>query len=108
MPKKEPTAVLAAIRRGGFSDERIFEVDAVGGKHLGACSIQYCYQLKGQALKESEPEKGTSITGKVVARFVRWTDSNALVLLPDGEVVEVAPDQTSTIRESSPDVSVQS
>lgn len=98
------------ISRGGFSEERAVRVTQANGQiHLGAIPRHYCYKSNGEQVTEDEPATGEQIKGRVVARLVREEPKNqALVYLPDGEVILVNRDQISNFEGSNPHVSIES
>jgi hypothetical protein len=89
-------AISCTISRGGFSDERVFTFDILGGKerYSGVASRRHMWNADGTALEEGEPPIGKTMSGFVAARVLEARGSNLfLVSIPDGGVVEVPSGQ---------------
>jgi hypothetical protein len=87
-------AVVCKIRRGAFSDQRIFQIALpTGAEHVGAASVQYFVKKNDRALEASEPPPGKELEGKVAARIVDEVDNLVITSLPDGEVVTLEKNQ---------------
>jgi hypothetical protein len=98
-------AVFCKIRRGAFSDQRIFQILlATGDEHVGAASVQYFVKKNDSPLGTSEPPVGKELDGKVAARVVAEGDNEVVTSLPDGEVVTLRKNQLGV----SPSVFVES
>lgn len=90
-------AIACTISRGGFSDERIFRLNAGGVDHEGLASRRHMWKADGSPIQEGEPPLGRTIKGFVAARLLELVDaSTALVSLPDGETAKVP---TSDLRD---------
>src|SRR5438046_1220928 len=98
-------AVFCKIRRGAFSDQRIFQILLpTGDEHIGAASVQYFVKKNDSVLGASEPPHGKELDGKVAARVVDESDNVVVTSLPDGEVVTLQKNQLG----DSPGVFVES
>jgi hypothetical protein len=86
-------AIRCIISRGGFSDERLFRIDAGGMKYEGVASRQHMWSREGVPLADGEPPIGENIEGLVAARIIKIEDGRALVSVPDGEVITISTDQ---------------
>src|SRR5438045_1522206 len=95
MPAAQLVALKCSIARGAFSDERVFTVALPQGEYTGIASRRYCWNERDEPLNQDEPAAGRSIGGKVAARVVEVENGtgNALVSVPDGEVITVRADQ---------------
>lgn len=90
-------AIACTISRGGFSDERIFRLNAGGVNHEGLASRRHMWKADGSPIQEGEPPLGRTVKGLVAARLLELVDaSTALVSLPDGETAKVP---TSELRD---------
>jgi hypothetical protein len=91
MPYLKLIALPCRVAKGAFSDEIIFEVDLPNGgePYMGAASRQYCWNQNNQKLDLDEPHDGQMIKGKIAARLLELRGQQALVAIPDGEVITV-------------------
>jgi hypothetical protein len=83
-------ALPCKLTPGGFSGERVFEVELADGKlYRGVAPRQFCWNDQGRLVAENEPADEAS--GMVDARALDWTDDGqTIVEVPDGEVIAVA------------------
>jgi hypothetical protein len=81
-------ALACTISRGGFSDERVFEIK--GTSHKGVCSRSHLWKEDGNPLEPGEPPIGQVIDGFVAARILEVRGDHVTVSIPDGEVLTVA------------------
>lgn len=110
MPTAKPIALRCKISRGGFSGECMFRLTLPDGHvYTSAAPRHYCYTSSGRTLRPDQPPPGQTIEGKVAARLLRYEgDDQALVSVPDGEVLVVPVDQISERPQGvPPDVPVQ-
>jgi hypothetical protein len=83
-------ALKCKISRGGFADERVFTIKIEAMEHSGAASRYHMWNENRQPIEEGEPEIGEVIDGMVAARVIETRpNGNALVSIPDGEVIEI-------------------
>lgn len=84
-------ALACRISRGGFSDERVFEIDTPDGVFSGVVSRRYCWGPNDQLLEEGEPPLGETISGKIAAKVIEFDEATRtlLVSVPDGQVITV-------------------
>jgi hypothetical protein len=82
-------AIACRISRGGFSDERVFELGVAS--YRGVASRRHMWNVDGAPLEDGEPPLGKVIKGFVAARVIQIDPSRkvAMVSIPDGEVIEV-------------------
>lgn len=82
-------ALPCKLAPGGFSGERVFEVELADGKlYRSVAPRQFCWNDQGRLVAENEPADEAS--GMVAARVLDWTDDGqTIVEVPDGEVIAV-------------------
>jgi hypothetical protein len=86
-----PIAVRCNIFRGGFSGERVVEIECADGKkRKGMAPTQYCWTAAQKPLGDDEPENGKPIVGFVAARFYAKSGNQITIEIPDGEVMIVS------------------
>lgn len=81
-------AIKCLISRGGFSEERVFDLNG-SVNHQGAASRRHMWTIKGKPLDEGEPPIDRVISGLVAARILEIHGDHALVSIPDGEVIKI-------------------
>lgn len=87
-------AIRCTISRGGFSDERVFDLSPSGLQYSGVASRRYMWHENGEVIGEGEPPADQAIEGLVAARVVKVEDDGSVyVSVPDGEVVKLRADQ---------------
>ena len=90
MSKASPVVLPCEIEMGGFSGERYFKINLVGGKvYESVASYLHFLNKSKQRLESSEPPAGESIEGFVVARIIGKTSGGTVVEIPDGEALLV-------------------
>lgn len=101
--------VNCTLSRGGFSDERVFELTlADGSQHIGAAPRHYCYTQSLQQLGDKDPISEHTITGKLIAKFIEQNNGATVVAVPDGSVVAVPTNAVQQFTGDLPDVPVRS
>jgi hypothetical protein len=91
MPSTELITIPCQFARGGFSSERVFQVETLSGVFTGVAALEYCYDAEGEPLGPDQPPAGTKIKGRVAARFIQEeSKQSALLSVPDGSVISVS------------------
>jgi hypothetical protein len=80
-------AIKCKISRGGFSDERVFAFEVGGEQYQGVASRRHMWSSNGKPIEDGEPPLGKTIDGLVAARILEVANDQAIVSIPDGEVV---------------------
>jgi hypothetical protein len=81
--------VKCLLSRGPFSGERIFDIElADGARYVGIAPRQSCL-IGGRQVNLDEPRPDETVPAMLDAYFVRNGGENAVILIPDGERVEV-------------------
>jgi hypothetical protein len=82
--------IACKITRGGFSSERVFEIDVSGRAVVGMAHVDFVRKDDGSPIGD-EPPPGATIEGYVQCRVIKRTgDDVVLVELPSGELVPVS------------------
>lgn len=85
-------SIKSKLTPGGFSGERIFQVDlANGDSYQSLAPRQFCWNNEGNLVAENEPT--TEINGLIAAKIIDFVDDDQiLVEVPDGEIIAVDKD----------------
>lgn len=102
MEKGTVIFVPCTFERGGFPNERVFNIRSRGlGEFRGVADVDYCYHQDGQPLGD-DPSEGRAIEGRLVGVVVRALgDDTTRVHLPDGEVYDLDRTNLVPVREAS-------
>ena len=82
--------VRCTLARSAFSGERVFKISRPSNnEYIGVAPLTSCYDERKQRLSAAQPRESTRIDGFVSARIVRNGGEEAVVLIPDGEMINV-------------------
>lgn len=82
--------VKCTLARSAFSGERVFEISRPSHEqYIGVAPLTSCYDETRQQLSAAQPSESVRIDGFVSARMVRNGGEEAVVLIPDGEMINV-------------------
>ena len=100
MDKGTVVFIPCTFKRGGFPDERVFIIRALGGGEFrGVADVRYCLRHDGSPLG-NEPVEGREIPGKLLGLVIRPLHDGAVrVHLPDGEVYDLDSDEIVPARQ---------
>lgn len=87
------------IERGGFSNERTFEIDAGNGELLvGTAHVQYLRDQNKTALDDDTPGYSEKINGYVACKVIEKSlDGSIRVELPSSDVIHVPSEHVSDL-----------
>jgi hypothetical protein len=90
------------IARSGFSGERVFRLKlADGTEYVGVAPVDYCLRQDQTPVGPEEPAKGERIPGLIEGQVVANGGDLVLVAMPDGETIQVRPDQIAYVRKKA-------
>lgn len=82
--------VRCTLARSAFSGERVFEISRPSNnEYIGVAPLTSCYDDAKHQLSTTQPSESSRINGFVSARMVRNGGGEAVVLIPDGEMINV-------------------
>ena len=82
--------VKCTLARSAFSGERVFEINRPShDQYIGVAPLTSCYDETKQQLSAAQPSESSRIDGFVSARIVRNGGEETVVLIPDGEMINV-------------------
>ncbi len=82
--------VECTLARSAFSGERVFEISSSShDQYIGVAPLTSCYDETKHQLSAAQPSESSTIGGFVSARMVRNGGGEAVVLVPDGEMIKV-------------------
>lgn len=82
--------IKCKIERGGFTNERTFEIELGGdGRLIGTANVEYVLDDQKQPLEEDAPAYGESISGFVQCRKLEEKAEAILIELPSSDVIHV-------------------
>jgi hypothetical protein len=92
MPQVKSIGLRCQILPGGFSGERVIEINLPDGtKYRGLAPRHYCWTSDGKPLSPDEPAPGKSLSGIVAARVLERDNNGQIrVTIPDGEIFDVS------------------
>ncbi len=90
-PPRQLVALPCKLAPGGFSGERVFEVELANGEaYRGLAPRPFCWNGQGRIVGAGEPSG--EVAGMVAARVVdELDDGQVIVEVPDGAVIAVDP-----------------
>lgn len=82
--------IKCTLARSAFSGERVFEISRpLRDQYIGVAPLTSCYDETKHQLSAAQPGESSRIDGFVSARMVRNGGEEAVVLIPDGEMIKV-------------------
>jgi hypothetical protein len=90
--------IPCTISRGGFTEERVFELNLEGLRVKGAAPLDYFTDNRKKPLSPDVPPIGQTIQGFIAAKLVDADDDNGTMILslPSGDVIEIRSDNVAT------------